>query len=508
VTKIQDINAIRPCMVKTMIQVCLLSIMFASQALTAEPWLDTRNAPLRADIERLSRAGLITVPINTWPLAWSGILNDLERDGDTTHATLSKTPKLQNSFSRVLAAGRQATKVDRAEQSINLSAANQSQLIRNFGDSSRDEAQITLRRNGITEHLAYNLELSKTHNPWDGDKTHYDNSYFGVVLGNWIAILGNSEKWWGPGWNSNLILSNNARPTTGLTLQRNYSEPFQWPVLKYLGPWTTNLFISELDDQRYIDNAKLVGMTLGFRPLQSLEINLRRTAQWGGEGRPQTVKSFFELVSGISDNCDNPGCKDDEPGNQLGGIDLRWDLPWFDASLYLQRIGEDEAGGLPSKSASQFGLQFSLGNAWFQGTGFVEYDDTSTSSSSQRYNVLYNHHIYNTGYRYQGRAIGTTWDNDSTVSSIGVVGYLNGGDSVEARVSAGKLNIDSLDSGSPTLHSITRLGGEFYSLSAKWQRSFIWGDLQVEGRYTDKLVDEFGRQRNKLRMAASVSYKF
>jgi len=249
-------------------------------------------------------------------------------------------------------------------------------------------------------------------------------------------------------------------------------------------------------------------MTVGFRPLQSLEINLRRTAQWGGEGRPQTVKSFIELVSGISDNCDTSSCRSEEPGNQLGGIDLRWDLPWFDASLYMQRIGEDEAGGLPSKSASQFGLQFSLDNAWFQGIGFVEYDDTSTSSSSQRYNVLYNHHIYNTGYRYQGRAIGATWDNDSTVSSFGVVGYLNGGDSIEARFSTGKLNIDSLNSGNPTLHSITRLGGEFYSLSAKWQRSFVWGDLQVEGRYTDKLVDEFGRQRNKLRMAASVSYKF
>ena len=57
----------------------LLILSFFSLFAKAEPWLDTRNAPLRADIEQLSRAGIISVPINTWPLMWSGILNDLER---------------------------------------------------------------------------------------------------------------------------------------------------------------------------------------------------------------------------------------------------------------------------------------------------------------------------------------------------------------------------------------------------------------------------------------------
>ena len=386
--------------------------------------------------------------------------------------------------------------------------ANQSQLVRHFGDDNRDEAQVTLSRSGMTEHLAYNLEVSKVLNPWDDEQTHYDNSYFGIVWGNWIGMIGNSEKWWGPGWNSNLILSNNARPTPGLTLQRNYSEAFDFPILKHLGPWTTNLFISKLDDQRHIDNAKLVGMTVGFRPLQSLEINLRRSAQWGGEGRPQSAKSFFELVTGLADNCDTADCKVDEPGNQLGGVDIRWDLPWLNASLYGQQVGEDEAGGLPAKSAHQLGMQFNLNHRWFQGIAFVEYDDTSTSSSDNRYNVLYNHGIYLTGYRYQGRAIGSTWDNDSTVTSIGAVGYLANGDSVEARYSNGELNVDSLDSGVSSRHSISQLGSRFNSLSAKWQRGYDWGELQIEGRYTDRLVDDFGRQQDKLRLAASLSYRF
>jgi len=485
--------------------VLLVCMIGAVDLVTAEPWLDVRNAPLRADIEQLSRAGIIKVPINTWPLMWAGILNDLEQ---TESAGRSLKLKLEDSFGRVLAAGRRATRTYQPEHSLRLSVANQSQLVRHFGDDNRDEAQVTLSRSGMTEHLAYNLEVSKVLNPWDDEQTHYDNSYFGIVWGNWIGMIGNSEKWWGPGWNSNLILSNNARPTPGLTLQRNYSEAFDFPILKHLGPWTTNLFISKLDDQRHINNAKLVGMTVGFRPLQSLEINLRRSAQWGGEGRPQSAKSFFELVTGLADNCDTADCRVDEPGNQLGGIDIRWDLPWLNASLYGQQVGEDEAGGLPAKSAHQLGMQFNLNHRWFQGIAFVEYDDTSTSSSDNRYNVLYNHGIYLTGYRYQGRAIGSTWDNDSTVTSIGAVGYLANGDSVEARYSNGELNVDSLDSGVSSRHSISQLGSRFNSLSAKWQRGFDWGELQIEGRYTDRLVDDFGRQQDKVRLAASLSYRF
>ena len=57
--------------------VFLISVLAGQIAAQAEPWLDTRDAWLRADIERLSQAGIIKVPINTWPLMWASIMNDL-----------------------------------------------------------------------------------------------------------------------------------------------------------------------------------------------------------------------------------------------------------------------------------------------------------------------------------------------------------------------------------------------------------------------------------------------
>ena len=480
-------------------QAILFCALGTANLVIAEPWIDTRDSGLRIDIERLSNAGIITVPINTQPLMWSGILNDLEASN-----ARALPEKLQDSYARVVAAGKKVTRLNRPHQSIRLSAANQSQLFRHFGDKAREETELTLRRNGMTEHLAYNLEITKTFDPWDGEEIHYDNSYFSVVLGNWVGSVGSIERWWGPSTNSSLIFTNNARPTTGLTLQRNYSEAFDISMLRWIGPWTTSMFISELDDERFTKNAKLVGMTVGFRPTESLEINLRRSAQWGGDGRPQSLKSFFKLLTGVADNCGELSCKAEEPGNQLGGIDFRWDLPWLDASFYGQTIGEDEAGGLPSRRASQMGMQFHLNSQWFEGSVFVEHDGTSLKTAPKPYNSFYNHRIYRSGYRYEGRVIGATWDNDSSVTSLGAIGYLNNGDKIEARYSFGELNIDDIWSA----HSITANKADLSTVAAKWQRMFAWGDVEIEGRYTDELVDQFGRQEERFRFAASVNYEF
>lgn len=479
----------------------LALLLLIAPTLLADPWIETRDANLRADIERLSSAGVITVPINTWPLMWSGIIEDI--DGYDQHSE----PSLRASYQRVMAASKKVQRSDRVQSSIKLSLANDSQLMRHYGDDSRDQRTLTVRRMGITENFAYNLEVAKVTDPWDGDKTIYDNSYFGFVLGNWIGVAGNIEKWWGPGWNSSLLLTNNARPTPGLTLQRNYSDASELPILNWLGPWTTNLFISKLDDERVVDDAKLVGMTLGFRPTASLEINLRRTAQWGGQDRPQGFQNFFRLVTGISDNCETVECRLDEPGNQLGAIDISWNMPWVQGSLYAQTLGEDESGALPSRSSRQYGFKKGVDTQYFNGMVFVEHDNTSTVSYSNHYNILYNHGIYRTGYRYQGRVIGATWDNDSKVNSLGIVGFLTNGDAVEARYSRGDLNIDSIN-GAASRHSITTQGATFSSVSAKWRRSFLWGQAEIQGRYTDKLVDEFGRQERRLRIGASLTYEF
>jgi hypothetical protein len=80
--------------------------------------------------------------------------------------------------------------------------------------------------------------------------------------------------------------------------------------------------------------------------LPGLDVEFVRTAQWGGEGRPGGFDAFWNMLIGNS----NQGSGGTDPANQLAGLGLSYRVPETIAPLrvYLQAIGEDEAGGLPS----------------------------------------------------------------------------------------------------------------------------------------------------------------
>jgi len=482
---------------------CALLIWLMIQVPTAiaELWVDSRDAHLRTDIDRLAQAGVISVPVNTWPLMWSGLLVDLES------TPLAKVPKnLIDNYLRVRAAGTMATDSHKTPLSLTMTAANAAKPTQHFGVTGRARGSVSLRDRRTVGRGSSNIEVNIAADPWDNDTIRYDHSYLGVMIGNWYTTLGAVERWWGPGWNSSLIMSNNARPPPGILVQRNQSFASKLPLLSYLGPWTASVSIAHLDDDRYVANAKLIGMTLGIRPRRDLEINFRRSAQWGGENRPEDLGNLVSLITGLADNCDDAACRLNEPGNQLGGIDFRWTIPKLNAAIYAQTVGEDEAGGLPSRRASQFGVQMSLDTAGYSGIAFAEYTDTSIRSFDSHYNILYNHSIYKTGYRYRGRAIGATWDNDSQVFSLGTLGRSVNGDLFDLRYSYGSINKDSLDSGLPTPHSVSPSGSDLSRFSASWQRAYRWGSLKINARYNKNPMTDFDSNAVPFQIGGSIRY--
>ncbi len=100
-------------------------------------------------------------------------------------------------------------------------------------------------------------------------------------------------------------------------------------------------------------------MRVNIRPLKGLEIGISRTAQWCGEGRPCGADTFWDLLLGKDNIGDAGTTEENEPGNQMAGFDARWTNLWFGTpvSLYGQMIGEDEAGGFPSRYLAQFGIE-------------------------------------------------------------------------------------------------------------------------------------------------------
>jgi hypothetical protein len=117
---------------------------------------------------------------------------------------------------------------------------------------------------------------------------------------------------------------------------------------------------------------------------------------------------------------------EDEPGNQLGGIDVRWVLPRkIPVALYMQWIGEDgRAGGLIGNWLRQVGIKYwgTVGDSSHR-TYFEESDTTCRQGgfgfSDIQPNCACNHFIYRTGYRYNGRPIGHPIDGDGLSYSLG-----------------------------------------------------------------------------------------
>lgn len=250
------------------------------------------------------------------------------------------------------------------------------------------------------------------------------------IFDQWLSF-GEIPQWWGPGHASSLIRSDAARPVTGFQLQRASAAPFETPWLSWLGPWNYQLSAGQLRQYHVPNEPKLFGARVTFMPASALQIGLSRTLMWGGDGRPQSLSSFGNAIIG-RDNTDNA---DEDPGNQLGGVDFRLNLAAFTdlpVALYGQIIGEDESGFAPSHVMYMGGIE--VMHTWDtrQVSWYLEGADTRTGFDKQ--GISYTHRNYRKGYYQQGYPLGASIGGDSTQYTLGVNVTLEDGQRLGARL--------------------------------------------------------------------------
>lgn len=425
---------------KTLILLLLFCVKVTP--LHAAPWIDPSDERTRHHLQSLTDSGIINTPITTWPVMWSSIktaLNiidptDLSADQLWSYQYLKHELRRQNQ------------KIRFTKQ---LYISNTDTAITYFGTDSREEIQGQISLSYMGDRTAFRLSSEYAHEPFDKQSTRLDGSYFTYLLGNWAIGAGSIDRWWGPGWESSMILGNNARPLPGLFLQRNQATAFATPVLRWLGPWQLTTFMSQLESKRDHAHARLWGMRANFRPLPSLEIGLSRTAMWAGDGRPGDTDTFFNLLLGRDNRGDAGTDINNEPGNQLAGFDARWGvrLGSLSSALYAQLIGEDEANGTPSRHIGMAGIEFQ-GSDWDMHWRFnlealnshVYFYDSEEQKVSR--NSAYEHSIYYSGYRYRGRVLGASTDNDTESISLRGQAYLRNGHHINARIAKHNINYD------------------------------------------------------------------
>ncbi|MDH4022438.1 MAG: capsule assembly Wzi family protein [Gammaproteobacteria bacterium] len=399
----------------------LLVALAAAQGAMAEPWLAPGDTRLRNDLQLLNDAGLMQVPLSAWPLSWGDIEAALQnaQAPDVASATGEALQRIESDLRTAATTGEPGVR-------FSASVADDPRFIRSFANTPRGDAEASGSLSWTGDIFALNLSATLIDDPVDDDEFSPDGTYIGMALGNWMLSAGWQERWWGPGRDGSLILSTNARPSPGIAIQRNRSTAFESKWLRWIGPWSLTSFINLLDDDREIDDALLFGLRITFRPIDSLEIGLSRTAQFCGDDRPCDARAFTDMLVG-NDNAGTNVDPEDEPGNQLAGFDFRWVLPReMPLALYAQWIGEDGRNGTakPGSWLRQAGLEYWGRIGSLAHRTHMEFADTSCREgglgfSDIKPNCAYEHSIYKTGYRYNGKSLGHGIDGDGRSYSMG-----------------------------------------------------------------------------------------
>jgi hypothetical protein len=474
-------------MIKKLKKFSLIALALSfQQSLAAEPWVDTSNIFLRANIQQLADLGLITTPVTTFPLMWHDIAKDLS---SINISLLSNEQK--DAYSYVSSHYRLAKK---GHKTVKLNTASKDKRFSSFGDPYRDNNNATVSTSFMTDTFAANLSTTYTHSPIDGDNIRLDGSYLATYIGNWVFSVGMQDRWWGPAWDTSLSLSNNARPMPTLTLSRKSAIGFDIPFTEHSIPWTVTTFMGLMDDERTIDDALLWGFRLNFKPAKNWEIGITRLAQWAGDGRPNGLDTFFKVLKG-EDNCGGNGptieecANGEEPGNQLAGYDIRYSNRIFDQpmAVYFTMFAEDgdRKGGLSLFGEERYQLGIETNLSFFNNNWKVYLEGTDTyakcsdgvngDGTSNIGDCYYEHSIYKTGMRYNGRSLGSIYDNDASTYVLGFISQSDNNTNFEFKLRWLQLNKDNSDRapGNDQIgNTVTEIAENVLMLSGKVQHSY------------------------------------
>ncbi len=427
--------------------------LFISSIVAAAPWVDVSDIYLRADIQALADEGIITVPINTYPLMWSGIGADLKK---VEPSTLS--PALVQAFARVNFNYQNAVE-NRGNTRIKMAGATDPARFQHFGSDYREKGEFKVSHEYMGERFAFKVSALGNYDPEDDESFRLDDSYMAVALGNWMITLGAIEQWWGPGFDTGLIKSNNARPAPSLMVSRNNSAAFETPWLSWIGPWTFTAGLTWLnDDDRAIDDPLMWNFRSSIRPFQQLEVGLSWTTMFCGDGEDCDLGTLWDAFQGDSfcpdgtQNCD-PELKS-SVGNQMAGFDIRYADIWFDipVGIYFERTCEDSKGPMPwelADCAKLIGADSRIDFDSQQYKLFFEYSDTMVACGENQnaFNCFYEHSTYQSGSRYNGRSMGSTYDSDAKVYVFGVVGQFSDSRGFTSLLRYAQLNHDGVNRG-------------------------------------------------------------
>lgn len=375
----------------------------AGAPLPWQPGVETRDA-----IERLVDEAGLALPSTHWPLPLAAVEEALD-------ALASSLPAALDAERRTVRAA--LARAGQPQWQVGVGPAQRPPA--GYGADGRPGASVALRTAAASAG-PFAARLGVRLGEEDGRTTRdADGSTLAMRAGPVVLAASAGSRWWGPGWQSSLILGHNAPALRALSVQRASVRPPASRWLAWIGPWTGEFFVAW---PREAQGLKLIGQRVTLRPSGRLEIGLSRVIQWGGEHHPEDARSLLQALVGSGMNRER-GERADDPGNALAGIDLRWRLPVRPrVTAYTQWIGEDESGGLPSRHIALAGVSYADASGMHR--LFVEWAETTCGAPLDRDPVpgcAYRNSGYASGYTHAGRWLGAAVGPDARLATVGWV---------------------------------------------------------------------------------------
>jgi Capsule assembly protein Wzi/PAP2 superfamily len=165
------------------------------------------------------------------------------------------------------------------------------------------------------------------------------DTYVSSNQANWIFSFGKQSLWWSPDYSNALLMSNNAAPIYMFRVSRE--APFEIPLLsKLLGPVKLDAFMGKLSGNEFPPRPLLHGEKISFKPSPNLEFGFTRTGEFGGVGRPITIKTIWLTYTSLANSFNYTGISQ---GKRTSGFDMNYRIPYLRdwLTIYTDSLATD-----------------------------------------------------------------------------------------------------------------------------------------------------------------------
>jgi len=238
----------------------------------AAPWIKTDDQYLQQSIQQLANAGLLTTPVNTWPVMWAPILQDLANINVNT-----LTSAQLHAYHRVKSAAsfNQATQI----QSVALQGSSDPLGQVGIGQQYQQKAAIRLGTEAKGNNWSGGIYKQFRQDAYDANSvsenaSNWDGSYGAYTAGNWVFISAIHNQWWGAGVQSSFNFNNTQRPTRSLQISRLNPHETLHETLDWLGPISMNLQYGTFAGTAPLRHATYYAARVGFKPISTVEVNI------------------------------------------------------------------------------------------------------------------------------------------------------------------------------------------------------------------------------------------